>query len=135
MKQTKNNLPKFKIVQINPGDYVYVKRDQSAAAKTDHSISIGPFKVLTVRDCVIEILKDNNSKDYVHRVHVCLKINCQNNLIDKLKLPEPAKNDLYSDPNTLPEQTQNNNTFPLRPIRNRVQTKNFQTTPKLKSYK
>ena len=45
LKQTANNLPNFKIVQIKPGDYVYVKRDQSVAAKTDHLIWTGPYKV------------------------------------------------------------------------------------------
>ena len=104
------------------------------AAKTDHSIWIGPYKVLSVRDCVVEILKDNNSKDYVHRVHVCLKINRQDNLIADVNLPEAIENDFSSIPNTLPDRLHNNNMSHFRPIRNRCPTKKMQIQPKLKSY-
>ena len=133
LKQTNNNLPKFKTIQINPGDYVYVKRDQSVAAKTDHSIWIGPYKVLSVRDCVIEILKENDSKDYVHRVHVCLKIERQDQLISNIKLPEPVPNIFSNHSNTFPSQMLENNNY-FRPIRNRCPTTKIQIQPKKKSY-
>ena len=128
LKQTANNLPNFKIVQIKPGDYVYVKRDQSVAAKTDHLIWIGPYKVLGVMDCIVEILKENDKKDYVHRVHVCLKINRNDNLLGDIKLPEPLSN--FNQPISVKK----NNIVNFRSTRNRRPTERMQIQPKKKTY-
>ena len=132
IKQTKNNLPKFKIVEIKVGDFVYVKRDQSAAAKSDHANWIGPYRVLNVNDCIVEILKENDTTDYVHRVHVCLKIDRQENLISDLKIPEPKI--LTNLSNILPEIDQKNNDFSFRAIRTRKPTVKLQIKPNAKSY-
>ena len=128
MKQTAINLPNFKIVQIKSGDYVYVKRDQSVAAKTDHLIWIGPYKVLGVMDCIVEILKENDKKDYVHRVHVCLKINRNDNLLGDIKLPEPLSN--FNQPISVKK----NNIVNFRSTRNRRPTERMQIQPKKKTY-
>ena len=70
----KRNEPHFEVTPINIGDLVYLKRDQSVAAKNTHLEWIGPFRVNNVSDCIVEIQKNENSKDFVHRTHVIKKI-------------------------------------------------------------
>ena len=131
VNQTNKNLPKFKVVEIKAGDFVYVKRDQSVAAKTDHAIWTGPFKVLSVRDCIVEILRYNDTKDYIHRVHVCLKIERNDNLLNDIRLPEPnSQFHKTNDSLNLPK----NNISNFRSTRDRRPTKKIQIQPNKKTY-
>ena len=87
---------------------------------------------MNVNDCIVEILKENDTTDYVHRVHVCLKIDRQENLISDLKIPEPKI--LTNLSNILPEIDQKNNDFSFRAIRTRKPTVKLQIKPNAKSY-
>ena len=79
-------------------------------------------------DCIVEILKENDKKDYVHRVHVCLKINRNDNLLGDIKLPEPLSN--FNQPISVKK----NNIVNFRSTRNRRPTERMQIQPKKKTY-
>jgi hypothetical protein len=60
------------------------------AAKNTHLEWIGPFRVNNVSDRIVEIQKNENSKDFVHRTHVIKKIDWFEYLVPPVA-SEPVK--------------------------------------------
>ena len=50
-----------------------MKRQQSVSAKNSHFDWIGPFLVTNTADCIVEIQKNAENRDFVHRSHVIKK--------------------------------------------------------------
>ena len=79
----------IKIVDIEIGDQVYLKREQSVAAKGSHFNWVGPFTVTKTNESVLQIQKEcpDGPKDYVHRTHVVKVVNRSDHLKAKVVLP------------------------------------------------
>ena len=82
-------------VEIVPGDIVYVKRPQSAAAKSSKLDWIGPLTVLKTNDHVIKIRTSLGDEDWISRAHTIKLEPRKPHLIgfdDPVEIPFPIPN-------------------------------------------
>ena len=77
-----------KPTKIYPGDDVYIKRDQSISAKTNHLNWVGPYKVLNVNDTLVHIKKSEKIEDFIHRTQVVKVVDRYPALKPVLVLPQ-----------------------------------------------
>ena len=93
VKLDKRLEPAFSVLDLKPGDFVHLKRDQSVKSSGGKFPWIGPYEVLKVNDHFVKIDK-NGDIDFVHREHV-VKVFERDPRID----PETNLDHIWSGPN------------------------------------
>jgi len=84
LKLEKQLQPAFQSENIQPGDEVLLKREQSVEAKRSHLPWIGPFKVISSNRHILRIENTIGKRDFVHRQHVVKVIQRKPDLSDDL---------------------------------------------------
>ena len=84
LKLEKQLQPAFNSENIQPGDEVLLKREQSVEAKRSHLPWIGPFKVISSNRHILRIENTIGKRDFVHRQHVVKVIQREPDLSDDL---------------------------------------------------
>ena len=64
--------PHHEALVLQPGDKIYLRRDQSVESEGGKMPFIGPFEVLASHDYTVQISKGDDNIDFVHRSH-CVK--------------------------------------------------------------
>ena len=68
----KKSKPQFEALELQPGDKIYLRREQSVDSAEGKLPFIGPFEVIASHDFTVQIDKGNDDVDFVHRSH-CVK--------------------------------------------------------------
>ena len=89
MDKCKSKTP---VVDIEPGDEVYLKRPRSICAKESRFKSVGPFVVISSNGSVVCLKDDSGLEDFVHRSHVHKKIDRlpEFNIFPNFLIPQPT---------------------------------------------
>ena len=66
------SVPHIKTLDLDPGDNIYLKREQFVDSENGKMPYIGPFEVIASHDYTVQIDKGDGDIDFVHRTH-CVK--------------------------------------------------------------
>ena len=68
----KRSKPQCEALELQPGDKIYLRRDQSIESVGGKMPFIGPYEVIALHDYTVKIDKGDDEIDFVHRSH-CVK--------------------------------------------------------------